>query len=84
MIQKAGLSAQLQYLPLMREAASSGKAENAALALQEDRLAIWQGRGQGYGGEMKKDPEINTYHVLLPLTDPDKVKEGRAKMGLNP
>ena len=83
MIQKADLSAQLQYLPIMREAASSGKAENAALALLEDRVAIQQGKGQIYGGQMKKDPETDTYH-LLPLTDPDKVNDRRAKMGLNP
>ena len=82
-IQKADLSTQLQYLPLMREAVSSGKAENAALALLEDRVAIRQGKGQIYGSQMKKDPETDTYYVL-PLTEPDKVNDRRAKMGLEP
>ena len=82
-IQKADLSTQLQYLPLMREAVSSGKAENAALALLEDRVAIRQGKGQIYGSQMKKDPETDTYYVL-PLTEPDKVNDRRVKMGLEP
>lgn len=38
----------------MREAASSGKAENAALELLEDRVATQQGKGQIYGGKMIK------------------------------
>lgn len=58
----------------MREAASSGKAENAALELLEDRVATQQGKGQIYGGKMKKDSETDTYHVF-PLTDPDKVND---------
>ena len=83
LIQKADLSTQLQYLPFMREAVSSGKAENAVLALLEDCVAIRQNKGQIYGSQMKKDPETNTYYVL-PLTEPDKVNDRRAKMGLEP
>ena len=69
-IQKEDLSIQLQYLPIMREAVSSVKVENAALALLEDRVATQQGKGQIYGDQMKKDPETDTYHLppsLIPI-----------------
>ena len=65
----------------MREAVYCVKAENAALALLEDRVATQQGKGQIYGGQMKKDPETDTYH-LPPSLIPIKLTIGEPKWDL--
>ena len=49
------------------------KSRKRCFGTLEDRVATQQGKGQIYGGQMKKDPEINTYHlppslILIKLT----------------
>ncbi|MDT3404367.1 DUF6624 domain-containing protein [Mucilaginibacter terrae] len=50
-IQHADIKTQEKYLPMMRKAATEGKANSANLALLEDRVAIRQGKKQIYGSQ---------------------------------
>ncbi len=80
-IQHAPLKAQEKYLPLLRSAVKSGKANAANLALLEDRVALKNGRMQIYGSQISWNMETNEYYVL-PLENPDSVDRRRAKVGL--
>lgn len=80
-IQHANLEAQLKYLPMMREAVEKGNARASSLALLEDRTALRQGKRQIYGSQVQRDQETGEYFVL-PLIEPEKVNERRAKVGL--
>jgi hypothetical protein len=82
-IQHADLSVQQKYLPLMRQAVQSGKANGAALALLEDRIALREGRSQTYGSQIGRDPVTGVFYVM-PLVDPDNVDARRADVGLPP
>lgn len=80
-IQHSDLETQLKYLPLMRAAHKDGKFRGQELALLEDRISIAQGRKQIYGSQISSDPDTGE-HYLAPLSDPTKVNERRAAVGL--
>jgi hypothetical protein len=82
-IQHADLPSQRKYLPMIREAAKTGRAQPSALALLEDRVALREGRLQTYGSQIGFSEETNS-HYVLPMADPDKVDERRAAVGLPP
>jgi uncharacterized protein DUF6624 len=82
-IQHSNLETQQKYLPMMRLAVKKGNADDASLALLEDRVALGEGRKQIYGSQIGTDPETNKQFVL-PLEDPDNVDKRRAAVGLGP
>jgi hypothetical protein len=82
-IQHADSATQVQYLPVMREAAKKGKAKPSQLALLEDRVALKQGRKQIYGSQIIRNPQTGQFSVQ-PLEDPDNVDKRRAAVGLPP
>jgi hypothetical protein len=82
-IQHSNQMTQEKYLPMMREAVKSGKAQGSSLALLEDRVALGQGKRQIYGSQIDRDPETQIYYVS-PLEDPDNVDKRRAEVGLEP
>lgn len=80
-IQHADQETQEKYLPMMRQAVKDGKASASRLALLEDRIALGNGEPQIYGSQIGTNKESGEYYVL-PMTDPDKVNERRASVGL--
>lgn len=82
-IQHAELEVQERYLPMLRVAATEGKASPSYLALMEDRVAMRNGKKQIYGSQVGQDTETGE-HFVHPLIDPDNVNERRAKVGLQP
>ncbi len=82
-IQHADVATQERYLPLMRSAVKSGKAQARDLALLEDRILIANGKPQLYGTQLSGDPKTGAKY-LSPIADPDKVDARRAEMGLEP
>jgi hypothetical protein len=82
-IQHSDLSVQEKYLPLIRDAVASGRAQPRHLALLEDRVALREGRKQRYGTQLKWDERVKAYR-LAPLEDPDQVDERRQAVGLSP
>lgn len=82
-IQHADLPVQQKYLPLMRAAVKAGHAAAHSLALLEDRVSLREGRPQIYGSQIGTDPATGQSYVM-PLSDPDRVDERRAAVGLGP
>lgn len=82
-IQHSDLDMQLQYLPMMREAAKKGKLLARDLAMLEDRVLVRQNKKQIYGTQMKRDSLTGKFH-LRDLIEPDTVDERRAAVGLGP
>lgn len=82
-IQHSDLDMQLQYLPMMREAAKKGKLLARDLAMLEDRVLVRQNKKQIYGTQMKRDSLTGKIH-LRDLIEPDTVDERRAAVGLGP
>lgn len=81
-IQHSDLSIQEKYFPIMQEAARSGDASAASLALLEDRILLRQGKPQKYGSQIlcmgNNKCEVDN------LEDPLHVDERRASVGLQP
>lgn len=82
-IQHADLTTQTKYLPLLKEAVKTGKAESNTLALLEDRIALQQGRCQIYGTQIEFDSNTQAYFVPS-LCDPMNVDKKREEVGLGP
>lgn len=82
-VQHSDLDMQLQYLPMMREAAKKGKLLARDLAMLEDRVLVRQNKKQIYGTQMKRDSLTGKFH-LGDLIEPDTVDERRAAVGLGP
>jgi hypothetical protein len=82
-IQHSDLPVQEKYLPVIREAVASGRAQPRHLALLEDRVNLREGRKQRYGTQLKWDVRTNGYQ-LAPLDDPEHVDERRQAVGLSP
>ena len=79
----ADLATQKKYLPMLKQAVAGGKAREANLGMLEDRMAVRQGKPQTYGSQVSWDKQSGRYY-LLPIVDPDKVNERRAKIGMTP
>ncbi len=81
-IQHADLETQLQYLPIMEQAAREGNLRLKEYATYIDRIEIRQGRKQIYGTQVKYNEEIGC-HQVLPILNPEEVDERRKEVGLN-
>lgn len=82
-IQHADLPTQVKYLPLMKDAVKSGKAQGSSLAMLEDRVALGLGKRQIYGSQIGRDVDTKL-HYISPLEDPDNVDIRRSAVGLQP
>ena len=80
-IQHSDLRTQEEYLPVMRQAVNNGNAKASSLALLEDRVAMFEGKKQIYGSQLRWDLKNNTY-VIAPIEDPENVDKRRAEVGL--
>ena len=81
-IQHAGLEAQGKYLPLFREAVARGELQAGAVAMMEDRVAVFEGRPQKYGSQLQRGEDGS--YTPFELLDADKVDEWRAEVGMPP
>lgn len=81
-IQHSPLEYQQKYIPLFRAAAINGDLPKEAIALMEDRIAVWSGRAQIYGSQ----GSVNDKGIFIPaeILDPTNVDARRAEMGLQP
>lgn len=82
-IQHADLKNQEVYLPMMREAVKTGKAQARELALLEDRVALEQGKKQIYGSQLIRNPRTGE-DTLAPIEDFKNVDKRRLSVGLQP
>jgi hypothetical protein len=82
-IQHADPPVREKYLPVIREAVKEGRAQPRHLAMLEDRVAVYRGRKQRYGTQLRWDLRVNAFR-LAPLEDPDHVDERRRSVGLPP
>ena len=76
-IQHADPKTQEMYLPMMREAVKSGRAERSHLALLIDRVEMNNGRPQIYGSQINGD-------TIYKILDEANVNKRRAEVGLGP
>lgn len=76
-IQHSGLDIQKKYFPMLREAAEKGDISLLKLAMLEDRIAIYEGRPQKYGTQIRNGG-------VAPLVDSLKVDEWRKEVGMEP
>lgn len=76
------LKVQDKYLPMLKEAVNSGKAEGWHLAFLTDRIRMNEGKKQIYGTQkiISKDPAQS---FIIPLECPDKVDELRSELGMS-
>lgn len=77
------LMVQEKYLPMLKDAVQSGKAEGWHLAFLTDRILMNQGKKQRYGTQkiVSNDP-TKTY--IIPLEYPDNIDDLRKELGLPP
>ncbi|HEX8515747.1 MAG TPA: DUF6624 domain-containing protein [Bacteroidia bacterium] len=74
------LEMQLKYIPMMREAVKSKKADSYDLALLEDKILLRQGKKQLYGTYLVN---IDKKYYTAPLEDPENVDKRRVELGLS-
>ncbi len=82
-IQHAHLEVQEKYLPLFRDAVSSGDANGAHLATLEDRVLERNGKKQLYGTQVMRNP-VSDEIQFYPIEDVDNVEVRRSSVGLGP
>ena len=81
-IQHAPVELERKYLPMFKKAAENHDLMPMHVAMMEDRIAMFEGRPQKYGTQMKED--ANGKMVLWRLLDPAKVDAWRKEMGMPP
>lgn len=81
-IQHAPLESQKRYLPLFHAAVERGELDASAVAMMEDRVAVFEGRPQKYGSQVEQDEDGR--YVPFELLDATKVDEWRAEVGMGP
>lgn len=79
-LQHSSLEDQKELLPVFREAALTGKARRADLAMLEDRILVRDGKKQIYGTQITAGPDgvprVNS------VNDPQSLDERRKAVGL--
>jgi hypothetical protein len=80
-IQHSDHSAQVRYLPILRNAVSEGNASASDLAYLEDRVLVAQGKKQIYGTQVKRDTISGSY-IVPPIENPEKINLRRKQVGL--
>lgn len=81
-IQHANQDTQEKYLPIIEKAVTDNNLPKNQYAMFYDRLMLRRGEKQVYGTQLAMDNSSKKPYVL-PLKDPKRVDERRAKMGLN-
>ncbi len=81
-IQHTSMESQRKYLPLFREAVVRGEMRASAVAMMEDRVAVFEGKPQKYGSQLQlgEDGKYTPFELL----DAARVDEWRAEVGLAP
>jgi hypothetical protein len=74
---------QKDVLHLLKECAAGGRTPAWHAAYLEDRIAMYQGRPQRYGSQWVDDPRDGRARPWE-LSDPERVNEFRASVGLPP
>ncbi len=82
-IYNADLKTQEKYLPMLKTAVTNEQAGGDQLAMMIDRCNISKRKKQVYGSQIGKD-SISGHYYILPIKNPSRVDELRAKVGLNP
>jgi len=82
-VQHAPLEVQEKYLPLMEESVEQGESSGRHLAMLQDRVLMRTGKPQVFGSQVVRNPETGK-EELYELSDPEKVNERRAAIGLGP
>lgn len=82
-LQHAAYEYQKKYLPLVRQAVSSGELESQHLALLEDRVLMREGKKQIYGTQLTRNQQTDAWE-LYPIENEASVDKRRAKVGLPP
>lgn len=82
-IQHAPLEVQLEYLPVITEAADKGELRKADWALLIDRIRMRQGQAQLYGSQVIRDEETGQFK-FHEIEDEANVNKRRAEVGLGP
>jgi len=81
-IQHSPLFIQEKYLPVIREAVASGKANAGNLAYLEDRILMFKNLPQKYGSQFRVKPD--GMKCLYKLQDKKNVNKLREQVGLSP
>lgn len=76
-------SVQIKYLPLLKDAANSGKAREQFAAMLVDRISIRESGKQLYGTQVTFNQQSQR-HEPRPLISPDNLHVLRASVGLMP
>lgn len=73
------------YLPIIREAASSGDVPKTSLALMEDRNLMYNGLEQKYGTQIKglENKEGEWIYLLWPVKNIDSINIWRKEIGFD-
>lgn len=82
-IQHAPLEKQLQYFPIIEEAAQKGELSKSNWALLLDRIRMRQGQPQVYGSQIVRDQD-NGQWKLHTIEDEVNVNKRRTEVGLEP
>lgn len=82
-IQHAPLEKQLQYFPMIEQAAQTGELPRSNWALLLDRIRMRQGQPQVYGSQVVRDPDTGQW-IIHPIEDEANVDKRRAEIGLEP
>ncbi|WP_400192970.1 DUF6624 domain-containing protein [Hymenobacter sp. B81] len=82
-LQHSDLPTLQKYFPLAQQAAEQGNLAKSELALMQDRLLMWQGKGQLYGSQVVRNPNTGKLE-FAPIEDETRVDERRATVGLGP
>ena len=80
-IQHSDSRTQEKYLPIMKEAARSGKVSKSDLAILEDRIEMNNKRPQIYGSQIQR---VDGKFVIYQILDEENVNKRRADVGLEP
>lgn len=81
-IQHTSIESQRKYLPLFREAVERGEMQASAVAMMEDRVAVFEGKPQKYGSQVQRGEDGK--YTPFELLDATKVDEWRAEVGMQP
>ena len=81
-IQHSSVESQRKYLPMFHEAVKRGEMDASAVAMMEDRVAVFEGRPQKYGSQLTQDEDGR--YVPFELLDAQKVDDWRKEVGMEP
>lgn len=82
-VQHAPLEKQVQYFPMIEDAAQKGEIPKSDSALLLDRIRMRQGQPQVYGSQIVRDPNSGQWMLHL-VEDEANVNRRRAEIGMEP